>query len=142
MEYLIGVILALVVAGIGAIVGFDRERTFYPTVLIVVGSYYALFAAMGASGRTVLIESIVGSVFLLFAAIGFRKNLWFVVVGLVGHGVFDFLHHLFIENPGVPHWWPGFCLAFDVIVGAVLAVHLMRHPKFSVGLDTPDRHAG
>jgi hypothetical protein len=19
----------------------------------------------------------------------------------------------FIDNPGVPHWWPGFCLAFD-----------------------------
>ena len=139
MEYLIGVILALVVAGIGAIVGFDRERAFYPTVLIVIGSYYALFAAMGASGRAVLMESIVGTVFLLFAAIGFRKNLWFVVIGLVGHGVFDFLHHLFIANPGVPHWWPGFCLVFDVIVGGILAIHLTRHPEFSLSPNTPDR---
>ena len=34
---------------------------------------------------------------------------------------FDLLHHWFIENPGVPHWWPGFCLAFNVIVGVRLA---------------------
>ena len=54
MEYLIGVILSLAVAGFAAVVGFDRERAFYPTVLIVVASYYILFAAMGASGRTLI----------------------------------------------------------------------------------------
>jgi hypothetical protein len=24
------------------------------------------------------------------------------------HGVFDFVRHFFIDNPGVPQWWPGF----------------------------------
>jgi len=28
---------------------------------------------------------------------------------------------------GVPPGWPGFCLAFDVIVGVPLGVCLMRH---------------
>ena len=41
--------------------------------------------------------------------------------------VFDIVHHLLIENPGVPQWWPGFCLVFDVIFGGLLAVRLMRH---------------
>jgi hypothetical protein len=49
MEYLIGLILSLVVAGFAIIVGFDRDRSFYPTVLIVIASYYVLFAVMGAS---------------------------------------------------------------------------------------------
>jgi hypothetical protein len=44
MEYLIGVILSLAVAGFAAVIGFDRERAFYPTVLIVIASYYVLFA--------------------------------------------------------------------------------------------------
>ena len=44
---------------------------------------------------------------------------------------FDFVHHWFIENPGVPHWWPGFCLAFNVIVGVCLAVRLKRVPSLS-----------
>ena len=116
MEYLIGLILSLVVAGFAIIVGFDRDRSFYPTVLIVIASYYVLFAVMGACGPTLLIEIAAASVFLLFAVLGFRKNPWLVSAAIVGHGIFDFLHHLLIENPGVPSWWPGFCLAFDVIL--------------------------
>jgi hypothetical protein len=56
MEYLIGLILSLVVAGFAIIVGFDRDRSFCPTVLIVIASYYVLFAVMGASERTLVIE--------------------------------------------------------------------------------------
>jgi len=122
-------ILALAVAGLAAITGFDRERAFYPTVLIVIASYYVLFAAMGASGRTLVIEIVVASGFLLIAVVGFKRNLWWVVAALIGHGIFDFVHHMFIDNPGVPRWWPGFCLIFDVIVGGLLAVRLMRSPN-------------
>jgi hypothetical protein len=139
MEYLIGVILSLVVAGFAITVGFDRDRSFYPTVLIVIASYYVLFAVMGASERTLVIEIAAASVFLLFAVLGFRKNLWLVSAVIVAHGIFDFVHHLLIENPGVPRWWPGFCLAFDVIFGGSLAVHLMRRSNVSHKPDAPDR---
>ena len=126
MDYLIGLILALAVVGLAAIVGFDRERVFYPTLLIVIGSYYALFAAMGAPVRTLVIESVVAGGFLLLAIVGFKRNLWIVVAALIAHGVFDYIHHMFINNPGVPHWWPGFCLAFDVTIGAFLSVRFIR----------------
>ncbi len=131
MEYLIGVVLSLVVAGIARSVGFGRERAFYPVVLIVIASYYVLFASMGAPGRVVILESVVAAVFLLAAVIGFRGSLWVVVAGLVAHGIFDLVHHRFIENPGVPSWWPGFCLAFDVVAGGFLAVLLMRRKNRS-----------
>ena len=74
MEYLIGLILSLVVAGFAIIVGFDRDRSFYPTVLIIIASYYVLFAVMGASGRTLVIEIFAASGFLLFAVLGFKKK--------------------------------------------------------------------
>jgi hypothetical protein len=105
MEYLIGVILTLALAAFAAVVGFDRDRAFYPTVLIVIASYYALFAVMGASGRTLIIECIVASVFVLFAVLGFKGNYWLVVAALIGHGVFDFFRHFFIDDPGVPLAW-------------------------------------
>lgn len=127
MEYLIGLLLCLAVAGLAICVGFDRERAFYPTVLIVVASYYVLFALMGASTRTLVIEIAVASGFLLVAIIGYKKNLWLIAIALVGHGVFDGFHHSLFENPGVPRWWPGFCLTFDVILGALLAMRLMKH---------------
>lgn len=84
MEYLIGVILSAVVACFCTLIGFARERSFYPTVLIVVGSYYVLFAAMAASSRTLIVESVVAFLFLLFAVLGFKTNLWFVVAALIG----------------------------------------------------------
>jgi hypothetical protein len=99
MEYLIGLFLSLVVAGLATIIGLDCERAFYPTLLIVIASYYILFALMAPSGRALVIEIVVASGFLLFAIIGYERNLWFVVVAIVGHGVFDIVHRLLIENP-------------------------------------------
>jgi hypothetical protein len=128
MEYLIGFILSVAVAGFAAMVGFDRERAFYPTVLIVIASYYVLFAAMGGSRHTLTLEIIVAGGFLLLAVIGFKTNFWLIVAALIGHGVFDFVHRFFIDNPGVPHWWSGFCLAFDGFLGVFLAVRLIRQP--------------
>jgi len=129
MEYLIGVMLSLAVAGLATVVVFDRERAFYSTVMIVIASYYVLFAVMGASKHTLTIEIVIACGFLLVAVLGYRRNFWLVVAALIGHGVFDFVHHFFIDNPGVPHWWPGFCLAFDVFFGAFLTVRLIRHPE-------------
>jgi len=99
MEYLIGVILTLAVVAFAAVIGFDRERAFYPTVLIVIASYYALFAVMGASTRTLIVESIVAGVFVLFAVLGFKGNYWLVIAGLIGHGVFDSAHHCSSTTP-------------------------------------------
>ena len=126
MEYWIGLILSLAVAGLAIITGFDRERVFYPTVLIAIASYYVLFAVMGASRRTLAMEIVVASGFLLLGILGVKRDLWLVVAALVGHGVFDFVRPWFIENPGVPQWWPGFCLIFDVVVGGLLALRLVR----------------
>ena len=136
MEYLIGLMLSLAVAGFAAIVGFDRERAFYPTVLIVIASYYVLFAAMGGSRHTLAIETVVAGGFFVLAVAGFKTNFWFIVAALIGHGVFDFVHRFFIDNPGVPQWWSGFCLAFDVLLGVFVAVRLIRHP------DVPVKPAG
>ena len=121
MEYLIGLLLASAVAGMAAIVGLDRDRAFYPTVTIVIASYYALFAAMGASTHALLVESLVGSVFLAVAVSGFKSSLWVVVVALAAHGILDLAHDRVISNPGVPIWWPAFCLAYDLTAAAYLA---------------------
>jgi hypothetical protein len=97
VEYLIGLILSMAVAAFATAIGLDRERAFYPTVLIVIASYYVLFAVMGGSSRALLVEIIVASGFLLFAVLAFKRSLWFAVAAIVGHGVFDFVHHWFIE---------------------------------------------
>jgi len=116
----------VVVCAFALLAGFDRDRVFYPTLVIVVAHYYILFAVMGSSTRALTLECVPAGVFLALAVAGFKKNLWLIVAALAGHGVFDFFHHRFIHNPGVPEWWPGFCLSFDVLAGAFLAMLLIR----------------
>lgn len=129
MAYLIGVALALVVYLFANRVGLDRDRAFYPTVLVVVALYYDLFAVMGGSNEALLAELVGTAVFVVFVVLGFRRNLWFAVAGLAGHGLFDLVHPHLITNPGVPAWWPAFCLAYDVTAAAGLAFLLHQHPE-------------
>lgn len=126
MEILIGVLLALSVSIFATVVGLDRDRAFYATVTIVVASYYGLFAVMGGSRDTLIAECIVIAGFVLVAALGFRFNLWLLVVALAGHGVFDLVHGHVITNPGVPAWWPMFCSTYDITAAGYLAWLLFR----------------
>lgn len=136
MEYAAGALLALGVGATATLVGFDRDRSFYPVVLVVIASYYALFAVMAGSGAALGIEALVLGLALVIAVIGFRTNLWLVVVALAAHGVLDLVHHDLVANPGVPGWWPGFCLAFDVVAAGYLAVRLLpsSHPNVDAEL--------
>jgi len=121
MEFAIGVAAAAAVGLFATLIGFDKERSFYPVVLIVIATLYLLFAAMAGSTEALVAEAIPAFVFVAMAALGFRKTPWFVVAGLALHGVFDFFHGSAIANPGVPVWWPGWCLAYDVVAAAYLA---------------------
>lgn len=124
MEYGVGVALALAVGLSASWFGLDRDRAFYPTVMLVIASYYALFAVMGGSMQALAAESIFIGAFLLASLVGFKTSLWLVVLALAAHGVFDYVHGQFIANPGVPAWWPGFCLAYDGAAALYLALLL------------------
>src|SRR5882672_966584 len=124
MPYLTGVCLALAVGAFAAWLGLDRDRAFYPTVMVVIASYYALFAVMAGGGPVLAVELAFATLFLFASAAGFRGSLWLLVGALAGHGVFDAVHGRLIANPGVPAWWPAFCLAYDVAAAGYLAWRL------------------
>ena len=126
MPLMVGLLLALAVGLFATRVGLDRDRAFYPTVMIVIAALYSLFAVMGSSTHALVLESLAGAAFVAAAVLGFRSSLWIVAVALAAHGVFDLVHARIIPNPGVPGWWPPFCLAYDVAAGAYLAWMLKR----------------
>lgn len=121
----VGVSLAFAISVFATVVRLDRDRAFYPTVAIVIASLYSLFAVTGGSTRALVVESIVGVGFIALAVLGFRSSLWLVVAALAVHGVFDLVHGNVISNPGVPSWWPAFCLAYDVAAAGYLAWLIM-----------------
>lgn len=126
MSLLVGASLAFIVGVLATRIGLDRDRGFYPTVTIVIGTYYVLFAVMGGSSHSLLIESAVLVPFLVAAVAGFKKTPWILVAALAAHGTLDVIHPHVISNPGVPLWWPDFCLAYDLVAAGYLASALIR----------------
>ena len=133
LPYVVGIVLSLGVALFAGWVGFDRDRAFYPAVLIVIASYYVLFAVMSGSIQTVALESVVMTLFVIAAVAGFKGSAWIIVGALAAHGVQDAVHGHIIANAGVPAWWPAWCLAYDVGAAGGLAWLLMR-AKADVGV--------
>ena len=121
MALLVGAVLALLVGVFGTVVGLDRDRAFYPVVTIVIAGLYVLYAVMGGSTRALVLESLVGTVFVVMAVVGFKRSLWIAAAALAAHGVLDLAHSAVVSNPGVPPWWPEFCLTYDVLAAAYLA---------------------
>jgi len=121
MAYFVGIVLAVTVCVFCTVVRLDRDRALYPTVMIVIASYYGLFGVMGGDNHALVLELVFAALFVLASVFGFKGNLWLVVAALAGHGIFDFFHHFVIANPGVPVWWPPFCLTYDVVAAGYLA---------------------
>jgi hypothetical protein len=128
LPYVVGLVLSIGVALFARLVGFDRDRAFYPTVLIVIASYYVLFAAMSGSLETVIRESVLMTLFAVAAVAGFKGSAWIIVAALAGHGVQDAFHAHIVANAGVPGWWPAWCLAYDVGAAGGLA-WILTHAK-------------
>ena len=126
LDILWGLGLGLGGAGLAHIRGFDRDRSYYPTLMIVIASIYVLFAVMAVPPAALWPEVIAAMGFIALAIAGHRWSLWLVVAALVGHGVFDLVHPRIIANAAVPTWYPAFCGAADLVLSAGLAVVILR----------------
>jgi hypothetical protein len=129
MEFFVGIALALLVCSAAAWLGMDRDRVFYPSVLIVTATYYILFAVIDGGQDVLLSELAIAAAFIGFAVVGFKRNLWLVVGALAGHGVMDCFHDVLVHNTGVPRGWPGFCLTFDLTAAALVGCVLLLRAR-------------
>lgn len=130
LPLLVGSVSAAAVGLFAHVVGYDRDRAFYPTVLTVVGLLYVLFAVMAGGGGLVP-EIAFFALFAALAALGFRSTLWIVAAGLALHGLFDFVRYAFLVAPGAPRWWPAFCGSYDVVAALGLSALLLASDRSS-----------
>src|SRR4051812_49252143 len=93
----VGMALAGAVWAGASLVGFNRDRSFYPLVVIVTASYYILFALLGGSAPALWSEIGVTLVFMTAAVAGYRTSNWVAVAALLGHALFDVVHDGMID---------------------------------------------
>jgi hypothetical protein len=116
----VGLVLPLVIGVFGTRTGLDRDRAFYPVVMIVIALLYVLYAAIGNSSQALVVDGMIALAFIAAAVVGFKRSLWIVAAALATHGVMDLFHASLVQNPGVPAWWPAFCGAYDVMAAGYL----------------------
>ncbi|MGJ8669628.1 MAG: hypothetical protein ACSHXK_09090 [Oceanococcus sp.] len=132
---LLGLGLGFAIAILAHLIRFERDRSFYPTILIVIASYYVLFAVM--SGESVVVELLIACFFSAIAIAAAVRWGSAIGWGILLHGVFDFTRNGIIGDGGAPHWWPEFCGGIDVALGVCLiwATHSgwrsQQHPPTS-----------
>jgi hypothetical protein len=100
-------------------------------VLVVIASYYVLFAVMNGSGTALAIEIGVAFAFALIALAGLRNGAMIAAIGIALHGGYDFVHSLMLGAHGAPDWWPAFCGAIDLVLGAAILIARRRNREFS-----------
>jgi hypothetical protein len=133
VNYLIGASLAILVCGAALLLRLDRDRRFYPAMMLVIALLYLLFAIMGKDADALQMEAVIATVFVVVTIMGFRISPWLIVVALAAHGTYDLTHHFFFQNRGVPGWWPGFCMTYDVGAAAILGATLMWRKQRATG---------
>jgi hypothetical protein len=124
---LAGILCAAAVALAARASGMERERAFYPMLVIAIALLYEAFAASAGSWAAAAAELTPCALFVVVACAAYRADRRLAITALLAHGMFDGVHALFIDNPGVPAWWPAYCLAYDV-TQAILATRLRSRP--------------
>ena len=137
-----GVATAAVIVAFARTTGFDRDRSFYPTVLVVIALLYVLFGVEEGDLSVVAAETAVALVFVATAIVAFhRRSPMLLAAGLALHGVWDAAHPALLpSSDAIPTWWPAFCLGVDLPLAAWAYVRWPQRPHAEDS--APSRGAG
>jgi len=75
-------------------------------------------------------ELVIAVAFSTAALIGAVFSPMLVGIGILTHGLFDLVHDVIIQNPGVPAWWPSFCGSLDAMLG-LWVINITRSQRIS-----------
>lgn len=129
MEYLAGISLAIAIAAFAKRFDLEKEKFFYPLILVAIALIYLVFGAFDGRAAVFTIEAIYACLFILAAMAAAWKWPLIAGVAILLHGLFDLAHHLLLENTGVPDWYPGFCAAVDIPLGAFIIFFHLKGKK-------------
>ena len=119
-------IVGAVVTAVG-VVWFGRkqtlftERLYLSLVLIVIALIYVAFGIYDGD-KTHLREELIGlALYGSFAMLGQKQSVWWLVVGMVGHALWDWAHQPQMLEGYVPNWYRNYCILVDLLLAGYIA---------------------
>ena len=97
---------------------------FTALLLTVIAAIYVGFALQDGRRAVIVQEASAAAFFILLAALGLWLNPYLWVLGLVFHGVWDWLHHDRGVKTRVPAYYPPVCVVVDWSLALFLLVWL------------------
>jgi hypothetical protein len=103
--------------------------TVYALGLALIAAIYIGFAVADGRWKVIAVETTVAAGFVVVAAVGVSGSAWFLVAGLVAHGIKDAWQYRteFVTNT---RWWPPFCAAVDCVAALGLAIAILAGVDF------------
>ncbi len=116
----IGSSLGVAIFLLARMTGFASDRSFYPTVMVIIASYYVLFATMAANHAGLVEELVVAITFSAPALAGYYRGARIAAATIFAHGIYDPAHGGLGAGHGAPEWWPVFYAAIDIVLGCLV----------------------
>lgn len=114
---LIGLVLAGVTVAVLMLFSKEKAVELAALLLAVIAAIYIGFSLSDGRKPLQQQEISVAVLFIIVALLGMWVSPWFLMMGFLGHGVWDWLHHTNHLQTDVTTWYPPFCAAYDLGVG-------------------------
>ena len=108
----------------------------YSVVLIILPVIYMVFGIFSGETGVIIKELLYGLPFIFVGALcllfGFKLSAYLLAAFWLLHGLYDVYHDVFLINSGVPFWYPVFCAAVDLVIGAYLLYASAKVTGFNI----------
>lgn len=117
---LIGLVSSLITILIFTFLKRIDKNTIYGLILMGIGFLYIGYTWTDID--TAVMSLVQALFFMVLAYLGIKRSYWFLVVGYLLHGLWDFVYPL-VANPDLlPPDYDYFCFTYDFIVGLYLFI--------------------
>jgi hypothetical protein len=129
-----GIVTCLWLTRWGGLRGVIFERNLLAGFLVLMPLVYVaryLFAATGGGANYWFWLEVLGTaIFVALAVLGLKRSPWFLVTGMVLHGLaWDAWHYQ--NSTYIPDWYVIACLAVDLSFGAYMAARVPAYQRAS-----------
>lgn len=119
-----GTLLAALTVGTALLLPEPAVVPFLALLLVFAAAVYVGFAELDPGGGRRRLQWAVALAFVAVALLGLQLSPWFLAAGWILHAGWDLLHHRGTVPTRTSAWYPGACLAYDLVVGGFLALWL------------------